>query len=157
MKITIAPPGRPSGTDKPLPLDKIDLLVEGFARTFALRRAAGWALESPYHVKKWLQQGEEDTKNQIVSDYSRLFLMVGQALSFKANEYIKCLEALPKNGASIMWLLQHCLKEDYGNDSDDYKELLELYKNLLHSYKSLDDKPIRTEANHDRQMDSESD
>jgi hypothetical protein len=150
------PAHRPKGTTKPLPKEKIPLIVEGFAKTFTVRRAAGYAFESPYHVKNWLEKGESDAAHEIQSDYSQLFFSVANSLTTKAAEYIKKLENCAVGATAIMWLLEKCLRDDYGQDSDDYKELVDLYKKLLESYRRLQESnPIQGVLKDGREMDSE--
>jgi hypothetical protein len=136
--------------------DQVDVIVEGFATTFALRRAAGWAMVSPYHLKKWLEQGENDTEKGIESLYAQLFSKVGKALSDRAREFLEKLQGCPKNGTCLQWLLEKCFKNDYGSDTEEMKELIDLYSKLLESYKRLADNR-QGALTHGREMDTESD
>lgn len=143
---------------KPLLPKHIDKIVEGFGKTFALRRAAGWAEISPYHLRKWLLQGERDLLDGVKSNYAHLFIKVAKQLSEKASTYIERLEHCPNNAGSLTWLMEKCLRDDYGNDSIEYKELVDLYKKLLESYKRLQDgNPIKNEGIQDGiEVDTES-
>ena len=136
---------------KYLPEDKIDLIVEGFGKVFSIRRAAGWAKESPYHLKKWLDQGEDDLKNGIESPNAHLFVKVAYRLTQKASEYVATLESCPNNAGSITWLMEKCLREDYGNDAQEYKELESLYTKLMEKFTLLENSPTMT-----RQLEGES-
>lgn len=147
--------GRP---EKLLQADKIDLIVEGFGKTFAIRRAAGHAHESPYHIRKWLLQGEQDVLNELDTINAQLFLKVAHRLSEKAAEYIAKLETCPNNAGSLTWLMEKCLRDDYGQDSEEYKELVDLYKKLLESYRRLQESnPLHGVRNDGREMDSKGD
>lgn len=141
--------------------DQIDLIAEGFAKTFTIRRAAGYAKVSAYHVKKWIENGEQDLINDVDSINAQLFIKVAYRLSEKSADYIARLENCPNNAGSLTWILEKCLREDYGSESAEYKELLDLYKNLLQSYKTLSEKnyskEINNEKENEKEMDSKSD
>lgn len=137
----------------------IPKIVEGFEKCFSVRRAAGWAGLSPWYLKKWLSEGEEDLMHGVQSLNATLFLEVSYKLSQKASRYIATLERCPKNPGSIIWLLERCLRDDYGQDSEEYKELVDLYTKLLESYKRLADNSqsqLQGVINHGREVDSES-
>lgn len=150
--------GRPEGTQKELPEDKIPMIIEGFSNTFVLRRAAGWASESPYHLKQWMDKGAYDAANEVDSLYAQLFFQVAYILSKKAAEYIKKLESCPKNSNGIIWLLEKCLRDDYGQESIEYKELLDHVNKLSEIVQRYIQNPLQHGArNHGREMDSKGD
>lgn len=148
--------GRPAGTDKKLTEDKIPLIIEGFSQTLVMRRAAGYAKVSPYHIKKWLQDGENDAANDISSLNAQLFFQVAQALSVKSAQYISRLEGCPPNSSSLTWILEKCLREDYGAESFELKEMSEVINGLLITVKRIHDKQLQGVQSNGRKMDTES-
>lgn len=123
----------------PMREDQIDLIVEGFGKTFTPRRAAGWAMISYYHLTKWLKRGQDDHDEGKDTLYAQLFLKVARRLSEKANDILSRLETAPNNSGALTWILEKCLKQDYGSESEEYKELVDLYGKLFDSYKRLAD------------------
>lgn len=149
--------GRPEGTKKELPEDKIPMIIEGFSKTFVLRRAAGWASESPYHLRQWMEKGAEDAAHQIDSIHAQLFFQVAYVLSKKAAEYIKILEGCPKNSNGIIWLLEKCLREDYGQDSIELKEVLDHVNKLSEIVQRYIQNPLQHGARNHGQLDQKCD
>jgi len=117
--------------------ERIPRIAEAFALVFSMRRAAGLVRCSPYHLKVWMKRGEHDVRMNINSDYSHLFLSVAEQLSYKAQQYLTKLEKCPDNAHCLTWLLERCMRADYGQDSDESKELAELYTQLLQSVKKI--------------------
>jgi hypothetical protein len=135
--------------------DQIPKIVEGFEFTFVLNRAAGWASVSRYHLKKWLHMGANDLdEGKHDTIYAQLFTQVGISLSNKAKEFLSKLQKCPRNAGALQWLLEKCFKNDYGTDSDEMKEMIDLYEKLLESYKRLADNRVQGALDHGREMDS---
>lgn len=132
------PPGRPQGTFKHLDETTYHKIVAGFNDTLVLRRAALYARETPYHLKYWLEVGENDANNLKDTIYAQLFYDVGQKLSFKAAKYIKELEMCPKNWQSLTWIMERCLSQDYGSHSEEIQELIKNLAILKHKMESGD-------------------
>ena len=87
----------------PVPVDKIDAIAEAFGMVYTIKRAAGLMYLSPYHLQKWLEQGADDSINNILSNDAQLFYKVSRKLSEKAAQLLSMVEACPKNYGAAAW------------------------------------------------------
>lgn len=134
MDVRPNPPGRPEGTDKKLTHDVSLKIADAFNKTLIVKHASLIAGETPYHVRRWLAEGQADAQNCIDSDSAQLFFLVGKTLSEKVAEYIERIERCPDNYRAITWLLEKGFREDFGADSDQIKELLGIVSQLHQIY-----------------------
>lgn len=93
-------------------------------------------------LKGWVKYGDSDREQGISSDFAHLSQMLKKGRAEKARELIKIAMKGRKNLKFIMWQLRACFPEDYGQDSELYKELLQDYKNLLQNMNAKNDIPI---------------
>jgi hypothetical protein len=109
---------------------QIDVIVEAFGKVFTLARAAGLAHVSPYQLKRWMTTGQKDFDSGKFTLEAQLFDKVAWRLSDKAAHYIDMLGRCPDNSGCLTWLLEKGFKADYGNDSEESKELKEMFESL---------------------------
>lgn len=134
MDVRPNPPGRPEGTDKKLTPEISIKIAEAFGQTLIIKHASLIAGETPYHVRKWLTEGQSDAQNCIDSQNAQLFFLVGKTLSQKVADYIERIERCPDNYRALTWLLEKGFREDFGADSDQIKELLGILNQLHQIY-----------------------
>jgi hypothetical protein len=84
-------------------------------------------------VQSWINKGYEDLKEGKDSLFAWFSSNIRKARASKIQEYLKRLESNEKNWQSIAWILERCCAEDFGKDSELYKQLLEDYKMLMQS------------------------
>ncbi len=82
-------------------------------------------------VQTWIAHGYDDLKAGIDSIFSRFTTGIKQARAEFTKECITELRIGNKNWQSNAWLLERCCAEDFGKDSELYKQLLEDYKMLM--------------------------
>lgn len=123
--------GRHPGT-KELTKEAVDLMVEGFELTLSLRHAALHAGETPYHLKTWISQGQQDAQEEIDTIYAQLFFAVGKKLAGKAAHYLGRIAECPKNFQALVWIMEsgYGLRNEYSKDSDLIQELIDNIKKL---------------------------
>jgi hypothetical protein len=126
--------GRPVGSTKVLTKKAADLMVVGFERTLSLRHAALHAGETPYHLRTWITQGQEDAESGKDTLCAQLFFSVGKKLSGKAAHYLERIADCPKNFQALIWIMEtgYGLRSEYGKDSDLIQELIDNIKLLQH-------------------------
>lgn len=84
-------------------------------------------------VQSWIVRGNEDKANGIESDFSTFSQGIKKARAEYVQESLKMLKCMPKNWQATAWLLERCCAEDFGKDTELYKQLLEDYKMLMQS------------------------
>ncbi len=86
---------------------------------------------TPYHLAKIMKQGAEDANDLQDTPFSKFYITVRVAQAEKAKELLQDLEDEPKKWQAISWKLQACMREEFGTEAKEYKELLEASKKLM--------------------------
>lgn len=109
------------------------LLVENIRKTLSITNAARIARLAPQTPINWMKQGEEERKQGLKTIYTDFLDNAREAQGLKIAEMIEKIEIMPKGWQAIAWLLEKCCAEDFGKESELYKQLLEDYKMLMQS------------------------
>lgn len=84
-------------------------------------------------VQSWIARGLEYYNQNVDNIFSRFATGIKKARAQFTHEAITQLKSGEKNWQSNAWLLERCCAEDFGKDSELYKQLLEDYKMLMQS------------------------
>jgi hypothetical protein len=132
--------GRPFTYD---PQKHLQPLVEAVNDVLALGQVAGSCGVPRATFFDWIKKGDEDLKNNPDSDFAQLSDAIRRAQAKKAKELIAEAMKGKKNSKFIQWLLKVCLREDFGEDSELYKELLAAYMKLADDMKRIKENPLQ--------------
>jgi hypothetical protein len=119
--------GRPTTFTK----QKAEMIVGRVRTHLSIYNAAGLAREHHQTVFNWLKYGERDLMAGIESDFAKFFADTCEARAAKVGELLETIESMPKAWQAISWLLERCVSEEFGKESELYKQLLEDYKVLM--------------------------
>lgn len=114
-------------------LEKAQIIIDRVRTHLSIFNAAAKARESHQTVFNWLKYGERDLTAGKETQFSQFFANVREARADKVAEMIETIESMPKSWQAISWLLEKCCTEEFGRDSELYKQLLEDYKMLMQS------------------------
>ncbi|CAB4127768.1 hypothetical protein UFOVP98_29 [uncultured Caudovirales phage] len=140
-------PGAPSKFSE----ESANIVIDKVRKNLSLSNAARYAHVDTHTVINWINKGRDHNEQGVKSEYVQFFHAVREAQAEKITELMEKIEAMPKAWQAVAWLLEKCCAEDFGKDSELYKQLLEDYKMLM---QSLIDQ--NKGVNHGRKMDTES-
>lgn len=138
--------GRPSTLTKEI----ADLIIDYVREDLSIKFSSNRAGISDSTVKTWIIKGKEDLKNEIDSLYADFTTGIEKARAEFVHESITQLKE-DKAWQAKSWLLERCCPDEFGKDSELYKQLLDDYKMLM---QSLVDQ--NKGVNHGRKVDPES-
>ena len=119
--------GRPTT----LTAEKAQMIVERVRTHLSIYNAAQKAREHHQTVFNWLKYGERDLIDGKETIFSKFFADVREARADKVGEMIETIESMPKSWQAISWLLEKCCTEEFGKDSELYKQLLADYQMMM--------------------------
>lgn len=120
-----------------------DKLIEGVRDTLSIAQAAGLAGVPASTAKDWIKRGNEQWENQEGTDLAHLSAAIKKAQGEKVAELIKEGLAGKRNSKFVQWLLTTCFREDYGQDAQLYKDLLDNFVKMANDMKRLNDSPLQ--------------
>lgn len=98
---------------------------------------------APASLRRWLKQGEADHLDGNSTISARLWINFGLAQSSKVLKWLEQIEERVPGWQALWELTRAVAKEDYGVDSVEYKELLDLYTKLSESFKRFSENPVQ--------------
>lgn len=107
------------------------IVISNVRSNLSITNAARIARISPQTPLNWMKRGQEDKEKKKETIYTKFLDNVREAQGLKIRELMEKVEAMPKSWQAIAWLLEKCCAEDFGKDSELYKQLLEDYKMLM--------------------------
>jgi transposase len=122
-------PGRPTKFCEELAI----IVVAKVRKNLSISNAARFAAVEPSTVLDWIAKGRAEKEAGKNTDFAQFYNDVREAQAEKVAELMEKIESMPKAWAAIAWLLEKCCAEDFGKDSELYKQLLEDYKMLMQS------------------------
>ena len=140
MKKTTPRIGAPLTYDRKKHFDK---LIEGVRGTLSIAQAAGLAGVPASTAKDWIKRGNEEWEQQACTDLAQLSAAIKNAQAEKVVELIKEGLAGKRNSKFVQWLLTTCFREDYGQDAQLYKDLLDNFVKMANDMKRLNDSPLQ--------------
>ena len=141
----------PVGCPTKLTPERAQIVIDNVRSDLSITNAARIARVACQTPINWMRQGAEEKARGLTTIHTEFLENVREAQGLKVREYMRDVAAMPKSWQAVAWLLEKCCAEDFGKDSELYKQLLEDYKMLM---QSLIDQ--NKGVNHGRQkMDSE--
>lgn len=138
--------GRPTTLTEEVHISIIDAVPKVLIKT----QIAGLVGISHQKLCYWLDRGEKDLKENNLSIYAHLFADFVRARAIEVQNLIERIRKAPDNYKALCWILEKCFREDFGEDSEELKELRALFVRIL---------PLigKGEKGHGREMDSKGD
>lgn len=137
-------------------------IIKAISDDLIISNAARHGRVTPETLKTWLSLGSDDVNAGLDTQLAAFYLDVREAQGKKISSLLDIVGNAKRNWQAAAWMLEKGAREDFGGDSYEYKELLELYSKLRDDLKRLTDNPIPVQPaqgvlTHGREMDSESD
>jgi hypothetical protein len=121
--------GRPSTLTREIGQKIINTVSE----MLSINHAAEVNRESRTTIQSWIKKGSQDIADNIDSDYAWFSAGIKEARGNYIKSAVKDLRNGKQNWQATAWLLERCVAEDFGKDSELYKQLLDDYKMLMQS------------------------
>ena len=126
------PPTKTRNTDPYKMTDeRVSIILENVRSDLSLSNAARIARVSPQTPLNWITQAKTDRDNGLQSKYTDFYDGFLEAQGLKVREFMRDVASMNKGWQAVAWLLEKCCAEDFGKDSELYKQLLDDYKNLM--------------------------
>jgi hypothetical protein len=113
--------------------ERSKIVIENVRSDLSLTNAARIARLSPQTPLNWITRAKEDISNNIESLYTEFYDNFLEAQGLKIREFMRDIATMDKGWQAVSWLLEKCCAEDFGRESELYRELLEDYKKLMQS------------------------
>ncbi len=120
-----------------------DRIISIVPQAFKMHTTALASAVAPTSLRQWLKRGEEDQLSGENTLYAKLWINFGLAQSTKVLSWLKLIEERVPSWQALWELVRAVAKEDYGVDSVEYKELLDLYTKLSESFKRFSESPVQ--------------
>lgn len=120
-------PGQPTK----LTPERAQIIIENVRSDLSITNAARIARLAPQTPINWMRQGTEDRAKGVESIYTGFLDNIREAQGLKVREFMRDVATMAKGWQAVAWLLEKCCAEDFGKDSELYKQLLEDYKMLM--------------------------
>lgn len=131
--------GRPTSLTEPV----MQLIVEQIRERLSVSNAARIARVHPESIKNWIEQGFKDIKDKKDTIFAHFFVNIREAQGKKVAEMLKKIEEGQKNWQGIAWILEKCCADEFGKDSELYRQLLEDYKKLMEDMINRKNTPVQ--------------
>jgi len=113
--------------------ERAKIVLDNIRKSLSITNAARIARLAPQTPINWMNRGIEDKEKGVTNEYTDFLDNAREAQGLKISEMIEKIELMPKCWQAISWLLEKCCAEDFGKDSELYKQLLEDYRMLMQS------------------------
>ena len=111
--------------------DKEEIILREVRKNISITNAARCAGVCGWTIQGWIKQGHEEHRKKEDTIFARFFANVIVAQGERISEMLQTIAGRPTNWQALAWLLEKCCAEDFGKDSELYKQLLEDYKRLI--------------------------
>jgi hypothetical protein len=111
--------------------ERAKIVIDNVRSDLSITNAGRIARVSPQTPLNWITRGKQDRSNNIESLYTAFLDDVLEAQGLKVREYLRDVASMNKGWQAVAWILEKSVAEDFGRDSELYKQLLEDYKMLM--------------------------
>jgi len=125
--------GELGGAPTKLTPERAKIIVDNVRSDLSISNAARIARLSPQTPLNWMKRGQEDREKGVDSDYVKFLDDVREAQGLKVQEFMRAVATMNKGWQAVAWLLEKRCAEEFGKDSELYKQLLDDYKMLMQS------------------------
>lgn len=121
-------PGHPTYLDEKL----IEKIVDNVPRVFIMKHVAQLS-DIPYQsLFHWMTRAKKEIKEGITDTiYVKLYLAYNKKRSEALQEKLDKLAECPKNYGAIVWILEHCYKEEFMTLPEDVQKILDMFTNVI--------------------------
>lgn len=137
--------------------EQITNLVYWVGEDISLPNAARHTHVHPQQLDRWMKQGSDDILVESNTIYAQLYTQVRKSQATKISDLLKRIESCPKNWQALAWKLEKCVRDEFGADSVEIKELLERVDKLSEAVKRMIENPLHGVVSDGREMDSKGD
>lgn len=109
------------------------IIVAQIELRLSVSNAARIARVHPESIKNWIEKGFIDVKDNNDTIFAQFFVNIREAQGKKVAELLKKIEEGQKNWQGIAWILEKCCAEEFGKESELYKELFADFQKLVQS------------------------
>ena len=113
--------------------EKVSIILDNVRSDLSLTNAARIAKLSPQTPHNWITCAKADMEAGLESMYTKFYDDFLEAQGLKVREFMRDVASMNKGWQAVAWLLEKCCAEDFGKESELYKQLLDDYKNLMQS------------------------
>lgn len=111
--------------------EQIEKMSQDVRKYMSIGLCASAMRIAPRIAFRWMEQGFEDAEQGLITPYTRFCLSVRENQARRGQELLDRVSECPKNWQALTWILQNCLREEFGSDAKEYKELLDAFKKLM--------------------------
>lgn len=129
---------------------------KAISEVLVIRQAAGLIGVSHATIYNWINKGEEDSKKDLSNDFVHFFYTVKVAQAREVRKLIADVRERPTGWQACAWLLERCFREDFGQDNEKIRELLEKQDKFEKMLDQILSNPIQGRLSHGK-LDKESD
>lgn len=133
--------GNKMGRPTTFTAEKGQIIVNSVRKNLSIFTAAGLARTPHQNVFNWLKIGEKHMMEGKETEMADFSANVYEARALKVAEMLGVLEEMPKGWQAISWILEKCVQEEFGRETELYKKLMEDYQRLMQAV--LDAKSAR--------------
>ena len=134
----------------------IDNVVSKVPYGLRLHTIAGLAQVPSTTLDRWLKQGVSDMEEGLNTLCADLWGKFALERAKKVCLWLGRIELAQPNWQALWELVKAVCKEDFGIESEEYKELLETVRKLSESIKRIMDNPLHGVKTNGREVDSSS-
>lgn len=127
--IQINRPGQPTKLNKEI----AEEVIFHIRQQLFISNAARLSSVPASTVINWIKRGVKDYENGLSNDFVEFALDAKKAQAEKVHEYLKIIESGVDSWRVFAWLLEKACPDDFGKNSELYKQLLNDYKMLMQS------------------------
>lgn len=132
-------------------------IIENVPKGLRPETIANLSLIPPPTLRRWLKQGLEDAQSGKYTLFAQFWLEFNQKKAEKVIEWLEYIQKCLPNWQALWELIRAVAREDFGQDSIEFKDLLDQYKKLSEDFKRYTENPLARSANHGKELDQGSD
>lgn len=113
------PPGRPTTLTDELQI----AIIEATEDVILPTQVAALCGISHQKLSYWLKRGEEELNQDLSTPYAQLFANYKKTHAKEVKRLLERLDRCPDNYRALCWKLEKCFREDFGDESDEMRQL----------------------------------
>lgn len=90
----------------------------------------------PNRIADWMEQGGNDVQDELDTPHAQFYQSCRKNQALNVSELLKRIDTCPKNWQALAWKLEKCLKEEFGSEAQEYKELVQLFMELKKQFET---------------------
>ena len=90
----------------------------------------------PNRIADWMEQGGNDVQDELDTPHSQFYQSARRNQAINVSSLLEHIGNCPKNWQALAWKLEKCLKEEFGSEAQEYKELVQLFMELKKQFET---------------------